>query len=413
MDDLRRSLAGFDPEAPLPTAPDPWAYQPMPEVRPGPPWAMAEMIATEPAVAVRVAQRAMADGSAAALARLVRDAAEAGSQVLVTGCGTSEHAAMATAAILRDAWRRAGLPGPGPESAQAFELSLDPPATGLVIGCSHEGGTAATIAALEAASARGVRTALITASAGSPAAAGRDLVVATHELDQSWCHTVGYVSPLTVAVVVAGELAGDAPPPAAIGRRLGDGIEAAHAGTATGATRPDALIAASVARARRVLIVASGTDRITARELTLKVEEASWLPSATRDLETFLHGHLPATDGSTALVLVLLERDGLDARVTRARQALRAAAAVGIRPAAILGAEAADRIPGSLTPAGRIVVPGSAELPGTAGALLGAATPLQLVTLAVAAARGTNPDPIRRDDPVYLRAAELADDPAG
>jgi hypothetical protein len=33
------------------------------------------------------------------------------------------------------------------------------------------------------------------------------------------------------------------------------------------------------------------------------------------------------------------------------------------------------------------------------------------VTLAVSAARGTNPDPIRRDDPVYLRAADVADAP--
>ena len=32
-------------------------------------------------------------------------------------------------------------------AAQAFELSLDPPSSGLVIGISHEGGTAATNAA--------------------------------------------------------------------------------------------------------------------------------------------------------------------------------------------------------------------------------------------------------------------------
>jgi predicted component of type VI protein secretion system len=66
-----------------------------------------------------------------------------------------------------------------------------------------------------------------------------------------------------------------------------------------------------------------------------------------------------------------------------------------------------------LTPAGRIVVPDGGPLGGAATSLLGAAAPLQLVTLEVAAARGTNPDPIRRDDPVYLRAAELADDPEG
>jgi hypothetical protein len=31
------------------------------------------------------------------------------------------------------------------------------------------------------------------------------------------------------------------------------------------------------------------------------------------------------------------------------------------------------------------------------------------VTLEGAHARGTNPDPLRRDDPVYLRAADVAD----
>ena len=34
------------------------------------------------------------------------------------------------------------------------------------------------------------------------------------------------------------------------------------------------------------------------------------------------------------------------------------------------------------------------------------------MTLAVSAARGTNPDLIRREDARYHRAAELADDPS-
>ncbi len=412
MDDLRRSLGPFDPDAPLSGAPEPWDYLPMPDVRDGPPWAMAEMIATEPALAARVGRGVAADGSAGALAELIRDAAEAGGPVLVTGCGTSEHAAMAVAGILRDAWRTAGLPGWGPVSAQAFELSLEPPSDGLVIGCSHEGGTEATIAALAAAHARGARTAAITASAGAPVATGRDLVMSTRELDRSWCHTVGYVSPIAAAVVTGDLLAGETPQPGRLARRLQTGIEAAHASGPDG-TRSDAAIGGLVGGTRRLLIVASGSDRITAREVALKVEEASWLPAATRDLETFLHGHLPATGPDTALLLLLLERAGLPARARRARQALRAAAAVGMRPGGILGAEAATLIPDDLTPGGRIVVPEEPDLPGAAAALLGAATPIQLVTLAIAAARGTNPDPIRRDDPTYLRAADLADDPAG
>src|SRR6187551_1629677 len=101
MDDLRSALAPFDADAALAAAPDPWDYLPMPEVRAGPPWAMAEMIAAEPALVARIAGRLTADGSAAALAAAVRDAAAAERPVIVTGCGTSEHAAMGTAAILR------------------------------------------------------------------------------------------------------------------------------------------------------------------------------------------------------------------------------------------------------------------------------------------------------------------------
>jgi glutamine---fructose-6-phosphate transaminase (isomerizing) len=412
MDDLHATLGSFDPDAPLAPAPEPWDFLPMPARRAGPPWAMAEMIAAEPAVAARVARRLVADGSAAGLAALVRAAATDQEPVLTTGCGTSEHAAMAAAALLRDAWRRADLPGWGPVASQAFELSLDPPGRGLAIGFSHEGGTAATLAALEAARLAGARTAAITASPGAPIAAHRDAVLATIEMDQGWCHVIGYLSPVIAAAVTADLLAGASPRPGALAARVGEGIEAAHAAGANG-VRPDATIATGVAQADRLLVVASGVDRISARELVLKVEEAAWLPAAFRDLETFLHGHLPATGPDTALLPVLLERDGRPARTRRARQALRAAAAVGMRPAAILGAAAGAEIPDDLTPGGRIVLPESDGLLPAAAALLGAMAPLQLVTLAVAAARGTNPDAIRRDDPVYLRAADLADRPDG
>ena len=411
MDDLRSTLAGFDADAPLPAAPDPWEYMPTPASRPAPPWAMAEMIAAEPGLADRVAARLVADGSAARLAAAVRACAEDREPVVITGCGTSEHAAMAVAAILREGWRAADLHGRGPVAAQAFELSLDPPAEGLVVGISHEGATTATIAAMAASRAAGARTALITGSAASPAAAGADVVVATVEMDRSWCHTVGYVSPIVVAAVAASFLTGGSAAPAGLGRRIAGGIEAAHAAVAAG-RRPDEAIAATIAGATHVLLVGTGSDRIAARELALKLEEASWVPAAVRDLETFLHGHLPATGPETALVVVLTERAGLDARARRARQALSAAVALGMRPAAILGADAAAMIPASLTPGGRIVVPESPDLPAAVASLLGSATPLQLVTLAVAAARGTNPDQIRRDDPRYLRASELADDPS-
>ncbi len=411
MDDLRSTLAGFDADAPLPPAPDPWDFMPTPAARTGPPWAMAEMVAVEPGLADRVAARLVANGSAGALAAAVRGSASDRVPVVIAGCGTSEHAAMAVAEILDHAWRASGLAGRGPVAAQAFELSLDPPADGLVVGISHEGATTATIAAMAAARAAGARTALITGSAASPAAAAADVVVSTVEMDRSWCHTVGYVSPIVVAAVAASVLGGEPAAPVGLGRRVADGIEAAHGAGADG-RRGDEVIAETIAGGTHVLVVGTGADRIAARELALKLEEASWVPAAVRDLETFLHGHLPATGPDTALVLLLTERSGLEARARRARQALAAAAALGMRPAAILGADAADAIPASLTPGGRIVVPESPDLSPAVASLLGTAGPLQLVTLAVAAARGTNPDLIRRDDARYLRAAELADDPS-
>jgi len=403
MSDLRSSLGDFDPEAPLPAAPEPWDTLPMPTLREGPPWAMAEMIAAEPALVERIGRRLVDDGSAASLARAIRETLESGEPVVLTGCGTSEHAARGAAAILRSACADAGLPGPGPQSAQAFELSCDPP-RGLVVGVSHEGATAATAAALATARERGARTALITASAGSPIAQGAEIVLATVELDRSWCHTVGYVSPLAAAVVTAGLLRGGQPDPSRLRQRVAVGLEAADG--------RHSAIGNAAARARNLIVIASGADRTTGRELALKVEEAAWLPTTCRSLETFLHGHLPAAGVETALVLLLLEQRALDRRAARARQALAAAAVVGMRPGAVLSEAAAALIPEGLTPGGRIVVPDRPQMPGDAAALLGGAAPLQLLTLAIAAARGTNPDPIRRDDPRYLRASEVADEPA-
>ncbi|HLO35411.1 MAG TPA: hypothetical protein VK194_04985, partial [Candidatus Deferrimicrobium sp.] len=191
-------MTTFDPQAPLAAAPDPWAELPQPSVRSGPPFHMTDMIAAEPFLAGRILGR-LADpqGPAGRLAGAIGQAASSGAPIVVTGCGTSEHAATAVVEILRDGLRGGGLPS-GPATitaAQAFELALDPPTGGLVIGISHEGGSAATIRALEAAAAAGARTAIITGSAGSPAAAvvSEELVVATVEMDQGWCHTVGYL----------------------------------------------------------------------------------------------------------------------------------------------------------------------------------------------------------------------------
>jgi len=399
-----------DPNESLPAAPDPWAASEMPSRRDGPPFHMTEMIEAEPRLAIRILDRLARDGSARRLAEALAASARAGGPVLAVGCGTSEHGAQAVVEVLREALREAGLPatpgiGGGPIPIQAFEAGLLPRLGGpgaLVIGISHEGGTAATNLALEAARASGATVALITASAASPGARLASIVLETLELDQSWCHTVGYVSPIVAAVATAAELAPTTVDPVAVSEALAAGLRPAVLAATEG-------LAEALAGLDRVIVVGSGPDRVTARELVLKIEEGCHLPAAMRDLETLLHGHLAGIDDRTGVVLVLAARDGRGPRARRARQALAAIRETGAHSGAILAAQAAGAIPDDLTPAGRIVVGEAPTLAPAAAALLSGAVPAQLLTERMARVRAVNPDPIRRDDPRYLAAAAAAD----
>src|SRR3954452_10319588 len=202
----------------------------MPELRDGPPWAMEEMILAEPGLVAPI----FASAAAVEAAESIRE----GGPVVVTGCGTSEHAAMAGAALL----------GHGAIARDAFEASLDPQDGGVLIAVSHEGGTAATLAAI--AAARDARTVLITASDSDAAA----LAIRTPLTDTSWCHPVGYLSPLLAFVAIAGA-----------------GIDARGIVEAVLSRRARFAEAASeLAGCERLLVVASGADEVTARELALK-----------------------------------------------------------------------------------------------------------------------------------------------
>jgi glucosamine--fructose-6-phosphate aminotransferase (isomerizing) len=394
--------SAFDQTASLPGPPEPWASTDTPSRRDGPPFHMTEMIAAEPYIAERIFRRlAPADSAAVRLAGAIAHAVRAGSPVVLTGCGTSENAAMAAAEILREAL------GPGEAaavwSAQAFELSLGPPTSGLVIAISHEGATWATNQALTTARAAGARTAIVTVTDRSPGAALADIVITTEELDQAWCHTVGYVSPIAAAAAVAAHLTGTVPAGTVVRELLASGLSAAETGAAES-------IAGALAGVERLLVLASGADRAAGRELVLKVEEGAWLPAAFRGLETFLHGHLAATGETTGIVAIATDRRSRDDRTARLRGALAAARVIGMPTAAIVSSGVDALLPAELTSAGRIVIDeADSEVPAAVASLLASATALQTLTERLARARGKDPDPIHRDVDRYREAAEAAE----
>src|SRR3954471_1308983 len=109
-----------------------------------------------------------------------------GARVCFTGCGTSFHAAQT-----------------GGRAVQALEAVLHPPDADLLVVLSHEGDTPLT---LEAARAfRGPKW-LVTAKPDSPLGELCDeVIVATPEVEVSWCHTASYTCAVAALAALRGE----------------------------------------------------------------------------------------------------------------------------------------------------------------------------------------------------------------
>ncbi len=363
----------------------------MPEFRSRPPYLMTEMVAAEPALAERLVHRLAADDAVERVAMLIREADAASRPIVLTGAGTSEHAAMGIAELLNDALDGAGR---GVFAMPALEVLRRVPPAGLLIGVSHEGGTQMTNEALAAARDAKVPTALITVCDRSPAAEIADSVIRTDEQDQSWCHTVGYLSPLVAGMALAARLK-RTPVDAQAVRALLD---------VTTDPRSAASVAAGLAGIDRLVIAGAGVDYVSAREMALKVSEGARLPASALELETVMHGHLAAATRWTGMVVVLTTDAPAGTVLARAQRVLRAARSLGMPAAAILGDALADGIDRADTPAGRIVLPHTGRVPGAAGSLLGSAIALQLVAERLARARSVDPDTLGREDPAQAGA---------
>ncbi|HEX3807925.1 MAG TPA: hypothetical protein VHV52_14210 [Gaiellaceae bacterium] len=224
-------------------------------------------------------------------------------------------------------------------AVQALEAVLDPPRADIMVCVSHEGDTALTI---EAERAFGGDVWLVTGRPDSPLAELVDeVVVCTPMIERSWCHTASYTCAVAAIQALHGEEIGELP-----------GLV-------------EAALAQDVAPfdEQRVLIVGAGRDWPTAQEAALKLREGAWVDATAYGTETILHGHLAAVDESVRAYV--LEGEG--------RAAARAADVVAALE--VLGC------PVELVPTQHPVVD---------------VVRFQLLTLAVAEARGIDPDPIRR-----------------
>ena len=348
-----------------------WYTADYPELRDAPPWVMQEMIEGQLGLPAAILDAPSAGVGEAREA--IRAAAAGGMPIVITGCGTSEHGAMAVAALIADA-----LPDAWVESRQALDAAITPRPGGVCVGISHDGGTPATQQAMQSARAAGATIVAVTAKPESHVAGAADHVVTTPMLDRSWCHTVAYTSAILagVSLVESDDTSSG----------LAKVIE-----SALGLRPALADAARTIHGDRRIITTGLGTDEISARELALKIEEGARIPATAHQLETLLHGHLAGCDADrTAVVRIATDPRGGELHTRRRVEADAALAAIGI-PTVVLGPPL-----------------GVASASSPAEALISAAVVLQLLTLELAHAAGTNPDLIRREQRPYREAAAAA-----
>jgi glucosamine--fructose-6-phosphate aminotransferase (isomerizing) len=345
------------------------------DARGGHPYHMHDAIYAQPG-ALRLAARGNAATLAASASRVA-----AAERVVVTGVGSSWHAALVGEHLLA----HAGGLGPRVRAVHAFELARygPPPDTATaVIALSHRGATRDVLAALETARRAGAATIGIS---GKGAPLGAEHALFTVEQEKSEAHTVGYTTALALLAGLAAA-AGD--------EGLARGLESVPDLLALllGQEAWEELAQRHGAR-RRYYVVGGGPNTATAYEAALKLQETSYVPALGLNCEEFLHGPWVALEAEDLLV-VLAPRG--PSRAT-CLDAARAARAIGA--GVVMLAPEDDREANGLATES-IALPEVDELLSP----LLAIAPLQLLAYHVAVRRGANPDTMRADSPPHARA---------
>ncbi|MBO4209887.1 SIS domain-containing protein [Micromonospora echinofusca] len=332
---------------------------------------MAADIAEQPAGYARLLETgpvaAIAEVAAAIAARRPR-------HVVFTARGTSDHAAL-YAAYLTEI--RLGLPA-GLASPSAITLFGARPdlSDALVVGVSQSGGSADLAEVLRVARAAGALTVAVTNAPSSPLAGIAELSVdvsAGHE--RAVAATKTYTAELlALLMLVEGVRAGDGVLPAAERAAL-DALPGLAERTL--ADRTPAQLAHRYRFAARLVTTGRGYAYPTAREAALKLMETSYLPALAFSGADLLHGPLAMTDPDVPVLAVVGSGPGGDSmREVLPRLGERGADVVTVGSADIAGATA------------RLDVP---EVDERYAPLLDI-LPLQQLALALALARGEDPD---------------------
>lgn len=291
--------------------------------------------------------------------------------LLVTGCGTSYHAACIGARVLQEA-----LPGSTVHPVHAYDLlhGFVLPADATVLGVSHSGATSTTNQALGVARRSGVATRGLCGIPGSRMAeVAEEMLVIGSVHDHSWANTMSYTTQLTAFARLAEAVA---PEPRELFPSGVEGVAPLLKQALACESRVRRL-AKKVAARSRLTCVGSGLDETTALEGALKIRETCSFPASGYHVEQFLHGPFLSLDRRDAVVALRSSDD--DDRET---EILHGLARTG---AAVSTAGEAEDVDVRLPAAPSLLRP------------IVSVVPLQFLAYYVALEKKANPDIMRSD----------------
>lgn len=322
-------------------------------------------------------------GTAAEAAKLIAGT----KRVIVTGIGTSYHAALVGSWLLRAV-------GVDARAVLSFDLAFYPESFGIgpddaVIVMAHTGVKTFSGVALDRARAAGAT--IISVGSLTAEHPGSQLILRTIEREKSAAYTASHTAAMTVLAQIAIEL-GTLRCAAGVAD-LKSALEALPDQIADVLARQDDILPISEpAVNRRIYAAGAGPNEATATELVIKAREAAYGHVDGLAIEQFLHGPLVAVNEGDLAVLIAVTGP-----------AHRRVGEVG----AVLNAIGAD-----LWVVGQAVAGLSVpifSLPETVEVIspILAVVPMQILSYQMAVQKGLNPDTFRRDNPVYKDAIGL------
>jgi glucosamine--fructose-6-phosphate aminotransferase (isomerizing) len=301
--------------------------------------------------------------------------------LVITGCGTSFHAAMVGSRLLQEALGDATIV----HAVHAYDLlhGFVLPSNCTVLGVSHSGSTSTTNEALALARRSGVATRGLCGLPGTRMAEVAEAMLVIGSVhDHSWANTMSYTSQLAAFAKLAEAVSaepGDLFPEGV--DRVADTLE-----KALECERRVRQLSKRTATGNRITFLGSGLDEVTALEAALKIRETCSFPASGYHVEQFLHGPFLSLDRHE--IVIALRSNDDDERET---DILRGLARTGATVTTVgEGADAEIRLP-------------------TIGQLLRpivSVVPMQFLAYYVALAKKANPDIMRSDLPRYRQGLD-------